>query len=170
MIKFYTETKFNEKNVNEMCEVVYSNCGFMSSIGILTLSALLLYYGISFSLSTPKGLIFTFVGCYMLTNVRYPLKRLKKQMLAVMDNWWPTMKIQFTEDCIISETDRERTENSYANIIKLVRAKNNDYLFVSKTSAFLIDANSLQNREKFEEFLSKKTHKHWKRANVIRFF
>ena len=172
--KFNASVLYDEPTIKELCKVVCDTYCKRSPIIISSLSIFMIVCGIWIGLENASGFLLSAFGCLMLPNINYHQKALTKQMLAVMAEWHPTIHYSFTEENIITDSGREVTKTPYGHIISLTRAMEYDYLFISKSSAIMIDMRNmnLTERDTLETFLVTKTGLAFKKYPVAwtRFF
>ena len=173
MTRFTAEVQYDEATVRELCKVVCDTYAKQSPLIIGTLSISLIAGGIYAGLNETMGLLMAALGCLLFPNIHHHRRSFTKRMLAVVKDWWPKMEYLFTDGVIISDSGRETTKTPYQDIVRLTRSRDFDYLFVSQTTAFMIDLRktSKDEREALEAFLMKKTGLNFKRypAFGIRF-
>lgn len=162
---------YTKDAVKQMCAVVSGIYAAYYPALLILLGVASASYGVLSGLESIKGLLLTFVGCFILTNTNLYQRNLTRRMLAVMDGWWPVMEYVFTETSILSQTDREKQTTPYTRIIRMVRTEDFDYLFITKKTAFMVDMRGMEERADLEAFLASKTNLAWKKyRGGIRFF
>lgn len=169
MTKFTAQVQYDEAAVKLLCRVVCDTYAKQSPLIIGTLSISLIIGGIWAGLNETTGLLAAAFGCILLPHIQYHRRNFTKQMLAVVQGWWPKMHYVFTDKEVITDSGRETTRTSYESIIRLTRSSEYDYLFVSRTTAFMIDMRKMSQdeRDAMEAFLAEKTglafkkYPHW---------
>jgi len=159
MTKFTAGVQYDEANVKLLCKAVCDTYAKRSPLILGTLSISLIAGGVYAGLNETTGLLMAAFGCLLLPNVDHHRRSFTKRMLAVVQGWWPKMHYTFTDKELITDSGREVTKTPYGDVIRMARGAEYDFLFVSRTTAFMLDMRktSKTEREALESFLSEKT-------------
>ena len=134
--------KHNAETIEKLVLMQYNTFQIGKKIALILISLALIAYGVfTFSSGMITSYFCLFLGCVMIAGLNVRPKSNAKKIIAQMNNRFPSSEYYFSSTGF---KDSEKSkEISYQNLIKLIDDKKYLYLYVSKESAYMVNASSV---------------------------
>lgn len=122
----------------------------------------MILFGLLYGIEKPISMVFFCIGSLLLAITRKIPSRVGALILHTMRGKELTMGYQFFRNHMVCTIGNQETRYDYTDFIHIVESGNYLYLFVTKSTACMIDALTVHPQpERFKDFIKEKTGKSW---------
>ena len=134
--------KHNADTIEKLVLMQYNTFQVGKKISLILISLVLIAYGVfTFSSGMITSYFCLFLGCVMIAGLNVRPKSNARKIIAQMNNRFPSSEYYFSSTGF---KDSEKSkEISYQSLIKLIDDKKYLYLYISKESAYMVNASSV---------------------------
>lgn len=158
-MEYSAQIEHSEETFKRLARIQYDAYCVPTKLMLAALGAVCVYLGMTMT-GSAFSMVLLFLGCWTIISIQLPAKRNAEKMIAMAKGDFPVTQYRFWTDHIQISGEQTSAELNYTQIYDLLEDREYLYLFLNRTSGYMIPKDSVSPCiEDFILFLEKKTGK-----------
>ena len=157
------------ETIRQLSKMQYDTFQIWRKIAQVACGAILIYLGLAMSSSLIIAAICMLFGCLLFTGTDMPARHRADKVIKALDGKYPRTDYIFRDRSFEICADSHETI-PYASLIHLGEDKGYLYLYISRTSAYMIDKSSIEDLAAVKEAVCRETGMSWQGPRTLSYY